>query len=593
MHFIAIGIVLRHRKNLRKQQLLKTFLIMKFSFLFLFAAALQVHARTAAQNITLNVKEAKLSAVFQKIKKQTGYNFFYNESMLKSAGPVTVNIKEQSLENTLKECFAGQPFSYAIVDKTIIVKENESLVNNHFVVTKAAQPPESIHGIVTDSAGHSIAGVSVVNKSSGKGTFTNAAGQYNIQANPGEVLEFSYVGYQIKRTTVAEGVEINVQLIAAPTALNDIVIVGYGTQKKADLTGAISSVGTKELENRPVTNTTNALEGTMPGVTIVQNNGQPGYDAGAINIRGIGTLNGGTNPMIVVDGNILSSTSYMNNVDPNDIETISVLKDAAAAAIYGSRAANGVILITTKKGKSGTTQISYNDYFGKQKATALPDYLPSWQAATLYNEALQNEGGSAYYTGAQIDSFKLGTSPINYPNTDWLGLFYRGSGFQQSHNLNMSGGTDKTQYFFSLGYLDENGIVPKTNTQRYNTRFNINSKVTNRLTVFANLSYTYQPIMQPQSTFKGVPQFSQIIRQVNRISNIIPYKYANGIYGHISDGNPMAMLNSPSYDNNEGNNFVGIAGADWEPINNLHIRPQIAYTVNTSCSWPGFGRSVA
>lgn len=572
MQFIAIKLFFRQQIHSRKK-LLKPFLIMKFSFLFLFAAALQVHARTAAQNVTIRVKEAKLSDVFQKIRKQTGYNFFYNESMLKSARSVTINLKEQPLQTALKQCFAGQPFSYEILDKIIIVKEEETISS----VAQIIRAAQNIHGIVTDTAGHPVSGASVFNKNSAKGTFTNTSGGYTIDANPGDVLQFSYVGYQTQSITV-RGEEINVSLVAVPASLNDIVVVGYGTQKKVDLTGSIATVGTKQLENRPVTNVTNALEGTMPGVTIVQNNGQPGHDAGTINIRGIGTLNGGTDPMIVVDGNIASS---MNSVDPNDIATISVLKDAAAAAIYGSRAANGVILITTKKGKAGTAQISYNDYFGKQKATALPQFLPSWQAATLYNEALENEGHAVQYTDAEIDSFRIGNSPYNYPNTDWLGLFYSGSGFQQSHNLNVSGGSDKTQYFFSLGYFDENGIVPKTNTQRYNTRLNITSKIADHLTVFGNLSYTYQPVMQPQSSYPGVPAFSQMIRQINRISNMIPYKYANGNYGYISDGSPMAWLNSSSFDKNESNVFIGIAGADWEPIKNLHIRPQIAYTANT------------
>lgn len=481
----------------------KSWLIMRLTLILMTAACLQVTAKSVAQKINLADKNTPIEKVFNQIQQQSGYNFFYKQSALRLAEPVTVYLKDGSIQTALELCFKNQPrLTYSLVDNVVIIKQKTTQPVSDETANEQA-PQHEVHGIVRDSAGKPLGGVSVVVAGTKKGTLTNTVGEYSVNADQGDVLEFNFVGYQTKRVAVTESNEVDVQLNALSTQLNDIVIVGYSTQKKGDLTGAVGIVNSEQLENRPVTNTTNALEGTVPGVTIVATNGQPGYDAGTIKVRGIGTLNN-SNPMIVVDGNIVSS---MNDVDPNDIATISVLKDAASSAIYGSRAANGVVLITTKKGKAGTTQISYNDYFGKQKATALPDYVPSWQAATLYNEALENEGHAAQYTDAQIDSFKLGTSPYNYPNTDWLGLFYSGSGFQQDHNLNMSGGTDKTQYFFSLGYFDENGIVPKTNTQRYTTRLNLSSKVTNKLTVFGNLSYTYQPIMQPQSTYPGVASF--------------------------------------------------------------------------------------
>lgn len=369
---------------------------------------------------------------------------------------------------------------------------------------------------------------------------------------------------------------MTIKLAPAVNNLNEVVVVvGYGTQKKVNLTGAVTGVTSAQLENRPVTGLTNALEGTMSGVTVVSNNGQPGKDAGSINIRGLGTLNN-TNPMIVIDG-IISTPTDMNAINSEDVDNISVLKDAASSSIYGSRAANGVIVVTTKKGKKGTSQITYSDYFGKQSATELPDYLPSWQAATLYNEARVNEGGTALYTPVQIQTFKDGSDPINYPNTNWLGLFYKGSGFQQNHYLGVNGGTDKTQYAFSLGYFDQDGITQKTNTQRYTTRLNLNTKVNDKLSAYANISYTFQPLTEPQASYPGVPAFSQVIRQINRISPIIPFKYANGDYGHISDGNPLAWVNSPSFNDQNAYNLQGIAGVDWEIVKGLHLKPSLAY----------------
>ncbi len=298
---------------------------------------------------------------------------------------------------------------------------------------------------------------------------SDANGQFvlkNIDENA--ILVISYVGYTTQETKVSS--TMTIRLVPALQLKRSC---GYGglrhTQKKQILTGAVAGITSTQLEDRPVTGLTNALEGTMSGVTVVSNNGQPGKDAGTINIRGLGTLNN-TDPMIVIDG-VISTPTDMNAINSEDVDNISVLKDAASSSIYGSRAANGVIVITTKKGKKGTSQITYSDYFGKQSATTLPDYLPSWQAATLFNQARVNEGGTALYTAQQIQTFKDGSDPINYPNTNWLGLFYAGSGFQQNHYLGVNGGTDKTQYAFSLGYFDQDGITIKTNTQRYTTRF--------------------------------------------------------------------------------------------------------------------------
>jgi len=561
----------------KKRYLIKTLLIMKFIIILLFAACLQVSATGYSQTITLSQNNVSLKKVFREIERQSGYNFLYKDKLIRETANVSINMHDASVEAVLVECFKNQPLTYSILDKIIVIKAKKHIPLINPVAILPA-PVNIFRGTVKDEKGNPLAGVSVIVKGTKKGTSTSTDGSFSIDANVGDVLEFSIVGYREKSILVGQNNNISLVMEVEAAVGSEIVVVGYGTEKKADLTGSVASVSSKQIENRPITNITNALEGTVAGVTVVQNNGQPGYDAGTINIRGVGTLNN-SNPMIVVDGNIVSS---MNDINPNDIASVTVLKDAASAAIYGSRAANGVIIITTKRGKAGTSQIRYSDYFGKQQATRLPDWAPSWQAATLFNEATVNEGGQPVYTDAEIDSFKLGNSPYNFPNTNWLGLLYTGNGFQQSHNLSASGGNDKTQYYLSVGYFDQNGLTPKTNTKRYNVRLNLTSKVTDNISVFANLSYTLQPTLQPQSSYPGVPAFSQLIRQANRISNIIPYKYANGDYGYIADGSPMAWLNSPSFDNLQQTNYQGIVGADWEIIKNLHFRPQLAYVVSQS-----------
>lgn len=436
-----------------------------------------------------------------------------------------------------------------------------------------------VTGIVKDTEGQIMPGVTVAIKGTTNAVSTTNDGKFTINAPANSTLRFSFIGYETKEVAIESKTDLTVVMSAASKALNEVVVVGYGTQKKVNLTGAVSVVSAAQLENRPVTGVTNALEGTVPGVTITSSNGQPGFDAGSINIRGQ-SLNS-TAVLIVIDG-VISSTGDMNAINADDIDNISVLKDAASASIYGNRAAGGVIVITTKKGKKGTAQITYSNYFGKNKAVALPDYLPSWQAATLYDEARINEGKTAVYTDAQIQKFKDGSDPFNYPNTDWLKLFYSGNGFQQNHYVGVNGGGDKTTYALSIGYFDENGITPKTNTQRYTARLNLNTQIKDNLSVFGYLSYTYQPLTQPQSSLSADQGFDQVIRQFNRISPIIPAYYQNGQYGHIADGSPLAWLNSPSFDNHKAYNFQGSFGGDWEIFKGLHFKPSLNYKFNSS-----------
>ena len=426
-----------------------------------------------------------------------------------------------------------------------------------------------------------VAGATVTGPN-GAHAVTDSKGHFTIAAASGAVLHISYVGYEGYDYTVSSATgTVSISLNPAAGKLNDVVVVGYGTQRKVNVTGSVASIGEKELANRPVTSLGNALQGTMPGVTVTAaSSGQPGSDAATIRIRGIGTLNN-SNPVIVVDG-VVTTLNNLNNINPDDIASMSVLKDAASASIYGSRGANGVILITTKQGKKGAVQVTYNGYVGKQSATGLPDYLPSWQAATLYNQALSNEGRAARWTDAEIQKFKDGSDPYNYPNTDWLGLFYKGNGIQQNHYLGISGGSDKSRYSLSVGAFDENGIVKKTNAKRYTTRFNLSSDVAKNITVNANLAFTYSGQEEPSNPYTG--DFTQLVRQINRISPTIPYKYQNGNYGYIADGSPMAWLEGRSQNNYNYYDLLANVGVDWEIIKNLHLKPSISYVMKSSHS---------
>ncbi|MBS1745788.1 MAG: TonB-dependent receptor [Bacteroidetes bacterium] len=441
---------------------------------------------------------------------------------------------------------------------------------------------QKVSGIVkSSSTNEPLAGASVLGKS-GATAITDNSGNFSINAATGDVLHISFVGYVAQDYTIKENEGfINVSLQLSTEQLSDVVVVGYGTQKKVNLTGSVAAISEKQLANRPVTSVGNALQGQMAGVTVTAaSSGQPGSDAGTIRIRGIGTLNN-ANPVIVIDG-VITTLNNLNNINPDDIASISVLKDAASAAIYGSRAANGVILITTKLGKKGTSQITYSGYVGKQSANGLPDFLPSWQAASLYNEALSNEGRTLRWTDEDIQKFKDGTDPYGHPNTDWLGLFYQGNGIQQNHYVGLSGGNDKTQYSLSLGLYDQNGLVKKTNAKRYTARYNVQTQVTDKLSVTGNLAFTFSSQKQPTNPYTG--NFTQLVRQINRISPTIPYKFENGYYGYIADGSPMAWLEGKSEQNTEYYDLLSNVAANWEPVKNLHIRPSISYVMKTSHS---------
>lgn len=373
-------------------------------------------------------------------------------------------------------------------------------------------------------------------------SFTDSNGKFSITAAIGQTLIFSGIGYNTLEKKI-DASNLNITLDPSNESLEEVIVVGFGTQKKANLTGAVQAISAKDLEDRPVTNVSTALQGKFAGVTISQNSGQPGKDGGTIRIRGLGTINN-SNPLVIVDG----IESSLNNINPNDIENISVLKDGPSAAIYGSKAANGVILVTTKRGKVGEPQLNYSGYAGWQKPTSLPEYMRSYDHANILNQALKNEGKALRFTPEDIQGFRTHSDLDQYPDTDWQGLLYTGSGFQQSHNVQLSGATDRVNYMASVGYLGQKGVIPTAESNRYNLRTNIGAKITEKLHINLGIAYNYQKINEPVNPYTG--DMAQIFRQTNRIPSFIAYKYSNGYYGYYGDGNPIAWLDMKSVDRN-------------------------------------------
>lgn len=358
----------------------------------------------------------------------------------------------------------------------------------------------SIRGTVFDKRDNEpIAGAAVLIKGekTDAGTVTDIDGKFeiNVPSLPATFV-ISYIGYRQEEVDIYEKPvnAIFIRLQENFNTLDEVVVIGYGTQKKINLTGAISTLGNKALANRPITNSTQALQG-INGVYVNQVKGRPGADGATIRIRGVGTLNN-NDPLVLVDG-----VEYpLSAVNPSDIESISVLKDAASAAIYGNRAANGVVLVKTKTGNRGKTQIDYNGYYGVQTATFYPNVVTN---AIQYMEgkdlAMKNEGKPAEYGEALIEEYRQGTDPYIYPNTDWFAIMYQTAPVQE-HNIRASGGSDKALYSISLGYLDQEGILLNTWAKKYTLNANISSNLTERLTISAGITGSFQNVRESAYT---------------------------------------------------------------------------------------------
>lgn len=433
-------------------------------------------------------------------------------------------------------------------------------------ITKTATVNASnVTGVVVDASGVPLIGVNVLEKGTTNGTITDFDGKFTLNvSSPNAKLVISYIGYVSQEVSAPKNGELKVVLKEDTETLEEVVVVGYGTQKKANLSGSVSSVDSEQLQNRPIQNVSSGLQGLMPGVTITGTNGAPGMDSGNIRVRGTGTLNSAS-PYILIDG-VESET--MGDLDPNDIASISVLKDAASAAIYGSKAANGVILITTKRGSTGKPKISYSGYISFQNTTETIDRLSSYEYASMYNDALKSEDKAPRFTSDEIQKFKDGTDP-NYPNTDWYDLAYK-TGIQHRHNINISGGNEHAKYMGSLGYLNQTGVLPNAGREQFNARTNLDMKITKRLSAKINLAYIKNKYDDASSAYYGGSS-DQIIRQLNLISPWIVNRYEDGTYGTISDGNPIAWLDSGMKVTRDNYNFTGLASLDYKILDELTL----------------------
>ena len=520
-----------------------------------------------AQSINMHMQSVSVKKAITELQEKSGYSFVYIAGEIDTNKTVTINAKD--LNEAIKQILKGQDLSYEIKGKNIIIKKSSETKVKH------SDKKIQVKGSVKDAKGEPVIGATVMEKGSTNGTITDFDGNFILNVTEGSSVEISYIGFEPQQFNAVEGKDMAVVLKEDTELLDEVVVVGYGSQKKINLTGSVATVGHEDLAERPVTNITAAIQGAVPGMTITSGQGRPGQDAGSIRVRGTGTLNN-SDPYILVDG---IETETMNSIDANDIESISVLKDAASAAIYGSKAANGVILITTKRGKEGKPIISYSGNFGWQKPTGTIERVNSADAAILYNKALEDDNKSPRFTETDIKLFRDGTDPYGHPNTNWNDLAFQGNGFMHKHNINISGGSTNVKYMASIGYQHQNGIMVNSNREQFNLRTNLDVKMTDKLNMKVNMAFIHNDYDDPTNSYTGGGS-DQIIRQVNRIAPWIPYKNEDGTYGTIGDGNPIAWLDLDQVVSRKNKNFSGTIAFDYDINSDIKITAQGSYISN-------------
>lgn len=538
--------------------------ILKMIFLFFFSSSICLQAEMVkSQNvrITLNKSNVRLENILNDIESQTNLLFIYNKNVNVNR-KVSIEANNISLEDVLKNLF----------DHNVVYKiEGSYIVLSPFTGTDAKQQAKIIKGSIVDQNGEPVIGANVVEKGTTNGTISDVNGQFILdlqQKNP--ILVVSYIGFTTKEIPVGDSSMLNIKLSEDSETLDEVVVVGYGVQKRASVTGSVASLQSKDIATVKTPNVSNALAGKLPGLRAVQRSGAPGDDDASIDIRGYG------NALVIVDG----VERDFKQIDANDIESISILRDASAA-VYGFKGANGVILVTTKKGEVGKPKINYNGYVGIQNITRYPEYYNGYEYATLYNEAQQNIGITAPYSSSDLERFLQGIG-----TTDWYDEVIRKTAPATYHNLSVSGGAEKVKYFFSLGLTDQEGIYKSKafNYKKYNVRSNISAEIVKGFTVDLQLSGRLDTRMKP---YEADP----LSRTIQMAKPIFPI-YSNGNTDYWNNpgdnGNPIHLsdIDNVGYDRRDRREFNGSIALNWQLpwVKGLSAKALFSYDYNNKYS---------
>lgn len=538
----------------RKMKLILLFVAISFFQL----SAVESYAQNAKINLSLS--DVTLEEAIKTIEANTQFVFFFSNSAVDMTKHVDLNVKNGNIKEVLNQILSS--YKYRIED-------------NKIVLLGEVQQDGKIWGVVSDAFGP-IAGANVVVKGTTNGTITDMDGRFSLDAPKGAKLQISYIGYITKELTVDTKTDYVIELVEDSQALEEVVVVGYGTEKKVNVIGSIAQIGSEKLENRSTPQLSNVLTGQMAGVTVIQRSGRPGNSGGEIRVRGVGSFGGESNKsdaLVLIDG----IPGKLNDVSSEDVESISVLKDASTAAIYGSRAANGVILVTTKTGKEGKVSVGYNGYVGFNTPTALPEFVDTWQYATLYNEAVGREA----YTQEEIQKFRDGSDPDHYANARYLDEVFSRKGLQTGHDVTINGGNAENKYMVSFGYLKQNGIVEKNDYQRYNARVNLINEILPGLKLTSRLSGVYGNRKEPMAPGgDDADNMLVLIQKALRFPGLTPTILSDGSFGAGRElhGTPAGWIKSDSFYENPEFSLNANVRLDYNPVKDLLLSAIGAYT---------------
>ena len=503
----------------------------KLIAIILFFSALLSAAPLYGQ-ISVTFKDVPLMEALSTLENKSEYSFFYSNMLPDKDARVSIDAKDKSIEFILDNIFSNLSISYEINGHQIVLREDKKEDKN--TSYKAS-------GVVIDSAGEPVIGAGVVIEGSTNGTITDVDGRWELVVpSTTTKIVISSLGYKEQVVAAGSASARTVTLHEDSQMLQETVVVGYGVQKKVNLTGAVAMVNSEEMNARPISSVASGLQGLLPGVTVVNSSSQPGQANTTIRVRGVGTI-GNSNPLILIDG----IEGDISSINPEDIESVSVLKDAASSAIYGARAANGVLLVTTKKlaaGKDAVTKINFSAYAGIQTPTRLPEMCDAIEFMTLDNEARKNVDTADAWLPEDFDKVRNNTDPNYFGNTDWIGQVIKKVAPQQNYSLSLNGTLGNSRYMLSYRYFDQSGLTVGNSTgeTRHNLRFKINTKLIDRVTLSSNLGYTTTKVISPVSSLTSG---GGAIYTAMRIAPNVPVRYTDGTWAYGGGNtNPVAIL---------------------------------------------------
>lgn len=539
-----------------------------------------------SQKISIIANGSEVKKVLNQVEKQVDVRFVFSSKLIKSARKVTVSVKDRPLNEVLDNILMPLGLQYEVSGKIIILKR---IVNLPEASAPANSPKKNISGKVLDDAGLELPGVSVVVKGTQTGTTTDAAGAFQLNvpdANVGQaVLVFSFVGYKTQELTLGNQSTLDIKMISEDKSLKELVVVGYGTVKKKDLTGAVSTVQGDLITNRKTTQISQALQGAMPGVMVTRSNSAPGATA-QIRVRGITTINdAGANPLIILDG---VPVDDINSINPNDVDNISVLKDAASASIYGSRAAAGVILVTTKRAKEGQLNLDYTFEYGLEKATRLPTYVGATRYMQLTNELRWNDnanGANQYpaYAKDLIDNYDQlhSENPDLYPNTDWRKMILNNTAPRRSHMLSISGAGKTIRSRVSLGYDKTDALYDGRSYERVTARVNNDITINKYLSATVDMNFRRAISKQPVTDARTVNANTYPIVRMGMMPAVYAAVWSDGRIAGGKDGaNVYALMKNGGFNNLWSNQIGGKVSLDFTPVEGLKVSGVVSPFLN-------------